>query len=73
MTKWLIVPTNKQAALTALNDARTDRKCTAIKTVSNVWVTGADKLQDPYWADYHEFLGGLAEFDGTPTFPVSEE
>lgn len=73
MAQWLIVPTNKLADLAALNEGRTDKQCTAIKTAGNVWVTGADKLQDSYWSEYHSFLNSLESFEGAPSFPVDDD
>jgi hypothetical protein len=65
---WLIVPENKLAELAAINAQFTDRQCTPVVLADNTLVTSADKLADEYWAAWHEFLNGLAQFIGEPEF-----
>jgi hypothetical protein len=71
--KWLIVPEDKLAELQAINEVHEDRKCEPMQTTTGVWVTGADKLGDSYWVDWHDFLSSLTEFEGVPEFPRPEE
>ena len=72
MSEWLIVPSDRLAELDAINAAHEGQRCTALQTTTGVWVTGSDKLEDSYWADWHEFLDSLSEFVGMPEFPQSE-
>lgn len=70
---WLILPEEKLADLEALNAAHTDRKCAPIATADNTLLTGADKLYDPYWSGYHEFLNPLEPFEGEPVWLIAED
>ena len=75
MTTWLIIPTNRINELDEINAQFNDKLCSYLETNDGVLLTNADKLNDPYWSEYQEFLCSLTQFEGQPIWPTltSEE
>jgi len=67
---WLIVTSEKQVELDAINAGLVDRQCTSVSTKDGILLTNSDKLQDPYWLAYHAFLLTLTPFEGEPIWPT---
>jgi hypothetical protein len=66
---WLIVTSEKQVELDAINAGLVDRKCTSVPTKDGILLTNSDKLQDQYWSAYHAFLLTLMPLEGEPIWP----
>jgi hypothetical protein len=67
---WLIVTSEKQAELDAINAWFVDRQCTSVANEDGIFLTNSDKLEDEYWSAYHAFLSSLTPFEGTPVWPA---
>jgi hypothetical protein len=65
----LIVTSEKQVELDAINARFIDKQCTSVPTKDGTLLTNSDKLQDQYWSEYHDFLSKLTPFEGEPIWP----
>jgi hypothetical protein len=63
---WLIVTSEKQVELDAINAEFTDRQCTSVANEDGIFLTNSDKLEDEYWSAYHAFLSSLTPLEGEP-------
>lgn len=69
MTTWLVIPTDRISELDEINAKSNDRLCSHYETIDGVLLTNSDKLNDPYWSEYHDFLSSLTLFEGDPVWP----
>lgn len=70
MTTWLVIPTDRISELEEINNRFNDRLCSHYETIDGVLLTNSDKLNDPYWSEYQDFLSFLTLFEGTPVWPT---
>jgi hypothetical protein len=73
MTTWLIIPSDRIKELEEINAKFDDRFCSHFETIDGVLTTEADKLNDPYWSAYQEFLSSLTPFEGQPIWLTPTE
>jgi hypothetical protein len=70
---WLIIPTDRISELDEINAKFNDKLCSYLETNDGVLLTNSDKLNDPYWSEYHSFLSSLTPFEGQPIWPTPTE
>ena len=69
MTTWLVIPTERISELDEINAKFNNKLCSHCENIDGVLLTKADKLNDPYWEEYQEFLCSLTPFEGVPVWP----